>query len=84
MKIMKMMGWEGGGLGSKQQGIEEPIQVAIQVQRKGLGQTGQQSDIQSFKKKARNYIKDWLNGDSEQDLVFSSEFNSEERKVMHE
>lgn len=84
MKIMKLMGWGGGGLGSNQQGIEEPINVSIQVHREGLGQANKSSDIAAFKKKARAYVKNWLESNSDQDLVFSSEFDNAERKAMHE
>lgn len=81
---MKLMGWTGGGLGSKQQGIEEPIKVALQVRREGLGQSSQGTNLHLFKNMARDYVKSWLSGNCDQDLVFSSEFSNEERKALHE
>lgn len=81
---MKLMGWKGGGLGSKEQGIEEPITPTLQVQRQGLGAGKHDSDFKTFRKKVADYVKNWINSDSDQDLVFSSEFSIEERKLIHE
>jgi len=36
-QLLLRMGWQGGGLGSQQQGIEEPIQPSFLPIRKGLG-----------------------------------------------
>ncbi|KAK6631788.1 hypothetical protein RUM43_013852 [Polyplax serrata] len=83
-KLMKLMGWGGGGLGVKEQGIEEPVEAALQVQRRGLGHTENDSNFQQFRKNATEYLKKWLNNDSKNDLVFATEFSSDERKVIHE
>jgi hypothetical protein len=36
-KLMRSMGWLGGGLGINGQGIEKPIETIIKKDRKGLG-----------------------------------------------
>ena len=35
--MLEKMGWEGGGLGRSQEGIEEPIQVDARAKHSGLG-----------------------------------------------
>nr|CAD7440190.1 unnamed protein product [Timema bartmani] len=82
-KLLRSMGWSGGGLGIKSQGIEEPITVNQElVKRAGLGMSGEGSTI-LFRKQANELIKQYCDEDSEYDLVLSSEFSKEERKIMH-
>lgn len=83
-KLMKLMGWEGGGLGKNEQGIEEPIAAGLQVQREGLGLIKNDSNAFNFRNKVRDYVENWMNSETNNDLVFSTEFNTEERKVIHE
>lgn len=81
-KLMKMMGWTGGGLGKDSQGIVEPIQAATTVRRGGLGvpvtMTGRK-----FETAVRQYIQNWLQDGARQDLVFSNDFSKEDRKIVH-
>lgn len=36
-QMMKQLGWSGGALGTSGTGIEEPIQVQLRANRRGLG-----------------------------------------------
>ena len=36
-KLLKMMGWSGGGLGKGGSGISEPITAASVINREGIG-----------------------------------------------
>ena len=50
-KLLKMMGWSGGGLGKGGSGISEPITAASVINREGLGT---KSAATEFKAKVRN------------------------------
>ncbi|CAB0032433.1 unnamed protein product [Trichogramma brassicae] len=84
-KMMKMMGWSGGGLGKKSQGMVEPVSSTLQQQvtREGLGLKVGTYNIGAFRKKCsevlRNYVKDQITTD----MVFSPCFTNEERHVIH-
>ncbi|KAL1131320.1 hypothetical protein AAG570_010938 [Ranatra chinensis] len=80
-KIMKLMGWTGGGLGKNQQGLEEPVRPNdVSVKRSGLGI----KNARDFKQKVSNLLRDYCRGESKNDLVFSPEFTRDERKIIHE
>lgn len=36
-KLLRSMGWTGGGLGARNQGIENPIDAYVRADRRGLG-----------------------------------------------
>ncbi|XP_067013527.2 uncharacterized protein [Anabrus simplex] len=84
-KLLRLMGWSGGGLGKDKQGIEEPVSVAQRVNRSGLGiQQSQGSDARAFAVKMTRILKDFAAQNTDRDLVFSSDFTKPERKKMHE
>lgn len=86
-QMMKMLGWSGGSLGIKGNGIEQPISVEVKVNRFGLGLSS--ADQPSSKKAIHdfflNYLNNYLQNDAATyDLVFAKEFSKEERKTLHE
>lgn len=90
LKMMASMGWKGGGLGKEQQGITEPISLAARMNRSGLGikpKEGKKDIAEkpetAFQKKAMAYLEAYATSESEQDLVFTREFTSDERKILH-
>ncbi|XP_014219664.1 uncharacterized protein LOC106647675 [Copidosoma floridanum] len=48
-KIMKLMGWSGGGLGKHSQGITEPINVQRRKRRIGLGLAAEAKNMKKLK-----------------------------------
>lgn len=84
MKMMKMMGWSGGGLGKTSQGITEPVSVQQQMTREGLGLKPGVYDQKLFQKKCREVLQNYItSGDTSVDLVFTPSFNNDERAVIH-
>ncbi|XP_059062557.1 uncharacterized protein LOC131855319 [Achroia grisella] len=83
-KMMKLMGWKGGGLGADAQGIAEPIKPNLQmVNRAGLGSAD--ADIRQLRRAAQDLMQRYFASDTlDVDLVFSSEFNKEERALLHQ
>ncbi|XP_011305909.1 NF-kappa-B-repressing factor-like [Fopius arisanus] len=82
-KLMKLMGWAGGGLGKSQQGITEPIEVPRKISRRGFGVTLNQSNRVHFKTKFKETLQQYINDGATHDLVFS-DFDNEERALMHQ
>lgn len=78
-KMMKMMGWSGGGLGSTTQGREEPVGYLLKSNRSGLG-TANKIDRNYFQTILYNYLK----SDDIRDLSFEPTFTKEERAILHE
>ncbi|CAK9828593.1 NF-kappa-B-repressing factor [Anthophora retusa] len=83
-KLMKLMGWTGGGLGKSQQGIVEPITLKQQISREGLGLKSNSCNMTDLKIKAKDIMRKYLSGDMQNDLVFSADFTSEERAAIHQ
>ncbi|XP_075227981.1 uncharacterized protein LOC142328238 isoform X3 [Lycorma delicatula] len=83
-KLLKMMGWSGGGLGKNRQGIIEPIKANdAHSKRAGFGSSithVTRSNINKIKK----IVQDYKNSDDLSDLVFSKDFSKEERKLLHQ
>merc|ERR1711874_936898 len=79
-KLLRMMGWTGGGLGKGGSGISEPITAQTIVNREGFG-TKSASHV--FKRKIRQIIEEYAASSNPYDLVFTSGFDNEQRKEMH-
>lgn len=83
-KLLKMMGWSGGGIGKKGTGIEEPVKAdAGVINRQGLGLSKEQGITQSFIKCVRDVISDYAKSGRQDDMKFSPSFSNEERAVIH-
>ncbi|XP_033342810.2 NF-kappa-B-repressing factor [Megalopta genalis] len=83
-KLMKLMGWTGGGLGKSQQGIIEPITIKQQISREGLGLKSNFCSTLDLKNKSKNIMRKYLAGDMKDDIVFSADFTNDERAVIHQ
>ena len=82
-KLLKKMGWIGGGIGKDLQGIAEPIQIEDLQGRKGLGSHSLFPN-QIFIKNLRRVLEEFIaTNDDDGELQFANEFNSEERKSIH-
>ncbi|CAF2329169.1 unnamed protein product [Rotaria sp. Silwood2] len=82
-KLLKKMGWIGGGIGKDLQGIAEPIQIEDLQGRKGLGSNNLFPN-QIFIKSLRRILEEFIaTNDDDGELQFANEFNSEERKSIH-
>lgn len=79
-RLMKLMGWSGGGLGSSEQGRAEPIIAVTNVERSGFGSNG----LESFRTAVLQYLQQWLRDGATNDLSFSTEFDREHRKIIHQ
>lgn len=80
-KLMKLMGWTGGGLGRDEQGIAEPVKIQErEVRRGGLGIT----NFHDFRRKVTRIIEDYAHSDNKQDLVFTPDFTKDERRTIHD
>ena len=77
--MLKSLGWKGGSLGGNG-GIVDPINLEIKIGRMGLGSEGGSSfNIAYFKQLLNNFKQT----SSEYDLIFSPEFDKEERAALH-
>ncbi|XP_055935452.1 uncharacterized protein LOC129965511 [Argiope bruennichi] len=81
-KMLKSMGWTGGGIG-KTSGIIEPIVATDHKFGHGLGFSENKAQEKSFKQKIEALLKDFSQSNTTSDLIFSTEFNKEERKEIH-
>lgn len=80
-RLLRKMGWKGGGLGRDGEGIAEPIRVKEQFSREGLGMD---TDIQLNKRDIEGIIHNFAVSDRQDDLRFSSELTNDERKQIHQ
>ncbi|KAM4021126.1 NF-kappa-B-repressing factor [Anomaloglossus baeobatrachus] len=81
-RLLRKMGWTGGGLGRDGEGIAEPICVKEKFSREGLGLA---ATSQKFTKgDIHKMIRDYAWSDNQEDLTFSNELSNEERKQIHE
>jgi hypothetical protein len=56
----------------------------VVVGRKGIGYDDGSRNAEPFAKSIRRYLQNYKNSASVHNIVFSSEFSSEERKFIHE
>ncbi|XP_076168254.1 NF-kappa-B-repressing factor [Ptiloglossa arizonensis] len=83
-KLMKLMGWTGGGLGKSQQGIVEPVTIKQQISRDGLGLKSNTCSMNEIRMKSKDVMRKYLAGDMRNDLVFSADFTNDERATIHQ
>lgn len=79
-RIMKLMGWTGGGLGSKKQGREDPVEYLLKNNRAGLGNSACRFDQKYFGHLLKNYV----GSDDIRELQFEPTFTKDERAILHE
>ncbi|KAK2709304.1 uncharacterized protein LOC136027408 [Artemia franciscana] len=86
-ELLRMLGWQGGGLGKNGQGIGAPIEAVPVSGRSGLGFSVPPKPtlevVQKLKKDVRKYLNDYIASGSTRNLKFLSEFSSQERIVIH-
>ncbi|XP_045136663.1 protein SPT2 homolog [Portunus trituberculatus] len=83
-KMMKQMGWTGGGLGKKGEGITEPIRPSEVFGRQGLGHTGNKGAVTpAFRKRVREIVSDYASTSKNMALAFSNDFSKEQRAEIH-
>ena len=83
-KLLKKMGWLGGGLGKEgNEGIEEPITASQVINREGLGLQAEKGISRDFQPRMRAMIMDYAKSDKQEDLVFSTHFLKDERALIH-
>lgn len=84
-KMMKMLGWTGGSLGVSGNGIEEPISIQMKIDRTGLGLSSNSLNSKRNHDFFTQYLTEYQSDDTATyDLVFSTEFTKDERKLLHE
>ncbi|ESO98857.1 hypothetical protein LOTGIDRAFT_113738 [Lottia gigantea] len=82
-KLMKKMGWSGGGIGKNQQGRAEPVLINKVVERSGLGADGKSSQ-KELKNVVFKIVNDYYHSNDDTDIAFAPDFSSFERKVIHD
>ncbi|XP_017119081.1 uncharacterized protein LOC108140660 [Drosophila elegans] len=79
-RMMRLMGWAGGGLGRLKQGREEPVGYLLKSNRNGLGSINPQGNLADYRKLIENYVK----SDDMRDMQFEPTFSKEERASFHQ
>ncbi|KAJ6637941.1 hypothetical protein Bhyg_10672 [Pseudolycoriella hygida] len=78
-KMLLGLGWSGGPLGPKHDGIAEPISVELRTRRSGLGCTDSNINNQII----FQYLKQYADDDQQLDqLEFSDDFSNKEKKKL--
>ena len=88
-KMLRRMGWSGGGVGKHGIGIVEPVSSEGVLGRAGLGLStlstpGAEFEERLFRQKVRTALKKYIESEEQEDLRFATEFSKEERKIIHQ
>lgn len=83
-KMLKIMGWTGGGLGRPEnRGIEEPIEAKGHAKdKRGLGFPGKENNKNGLEPLVEKKVKDYINQSPTSSLIFSSEFTGGQKKII--
>ncbi|XP_052863566.1 NF-kappa-B-repressing factor-like [Anopheles cruzii] len=82
-QLMQKLGWKGGSLGTRNDGIVDPIAAQIKIGRKGLGTDESNSEGELDTKFIKRVLKNFKDSRMEYDLVFSAEFSKQDRELIH-
>lgn len=82
-KLLKKMGWSGGGVGKYGAGIAEPVSMSSVINREGLGMSAEKGIATNFAENIKKAIQSYVRSNDQNDLVFSSSFTKEERAIIH-
>ncbi|XP_053667705.1 uncharacterized protein LOC128718056 [Anopheles marshallii] len=84
-KLLEKLGWSGGSLGVRGDGIVDPVAVDQKEGREGLGlRTEDGSNVKLSRDTIRQMMEDFRDGQTNvQKIVFSSECSKEDRKLIH-
>lgn len=77
-RMMRKMGWSGGGLGSQEQGNVNCVTLVENVNRSGLGSASNNLMAEITKK-----IQDFAKNSPYLSLAFDSNFTKDERALIH-
>ena len=82
-KLLKKMGWTGGGVGKDGTGISEPIPAEITViKREGLGsRSGADGQVLNH---LRTMVRNYAASGDQNDLAFEPDFDNNERAAIHQ
>ncbi|KAG7169595.1 NF-kappa-B-repressing factor-like [Homarus americanus] len=83
MKLLKLMGWTGGGLGKEGSGIIEPIKPAEVFGREGLGRNKETDVSVQFNNGIKRLISDYARGTGFKEIAFTADFSKEQRASIH-
>uniref|UniRef100_A0A182NGA5 G-patch domain-containing protein n=1 Tax=Anopheles dirus TaxID=7168 RepID=A0A182NGA5_9DIPT len=80
-QLMTKLGWTGGSLGARGDGILDPVDMEQKFDRTGLGKDTLDGKMNAATIKQKLYE---LRNSTEQDrIVFSSEYTKQDRKLIH-
>jgi len=82
-KLLKSMGWTGGGIGKHGTGIAEPVSSNTIIDRQGLGFQASQNIGHSFPGIIRKHLISYHRSGGEKDITFAPDFSREERAIIH-
>lgn len=86
-KMMQKLGWSGGGLGTKKDGMKEPISLDFgQKTRHGLGAKPMminEATNELNKQYCKQLLTDYCKSDEIRDLKFTSAFSKDQRAYFH-
>jgi len=79
-KMLRLMGWTGGALGKNEEGLKEAIDVSESIGRQRLGLGSSNALVRA---KVLSFLESHLAVTDKEDIIFSPEFSSVEREVIH-
>ena len=82
-KLLKAMGWKGGGIGKEGTGIAEPVNAEAVINREGLGLRSEQGFSKDFYPAMKSLVLKYTKSSDQNDLVFYPDFSKEERATIH-
>ncbi|GFN78095.1 NF-kappa-b-repressing factor [Plakobranchus ocellatus] len=85
-KLLRKMGWSGGGVGKDGSGMAEPVSQHLKsvLNREGLGLSAAKGITDEYRTKVKEIIENYAASENQEDLVFNCDFRLEERLIIHD